>query len=76
MTGAWAGYYDASTIDNNAVIDVRDKYYFATGFTGRGLMHSPAVGLTLSQMVLDKPLTFNIESYRLKRNPQVEKYVI
>jgi len=58
------------------VIDVRDKYYFATGFTGRGLMHSPAVGLTLSQMVLDKPLTFNIESYRLKRNPQVEKYVI
>ena len=76
MTGAWAGYYDASTIDNNAVIDVRDKYYFATGFTGRGLMHSPAVGLTLSQMVLDKPLTFNIDSYRLKRNPQVEKYVI
>ena len=38
MTGAWAGYYDASKIDNNAIIDVRNKYYFATGFTGRGLM--------------------------------------
>lgn len=76
MTGAWAGYYDASTIDNNAIIDNRDKYYFATGFTGRGLMHSPAVGLTLSEMVLDIPLTFDIESYRLERKPQEEKYVI
>ena len=76
MTGAWAGYYDASTIDNNAIIDNRDKYYFATGFTGRGLMHSPAVGLTLSEMVMNKPLTFDISSYRLGRKPNVEKYVI
>ena len=76
MTGAWAGYYDASTIDNNAIIDQRDKYYFATGFTGRGLMHSPAVGLTLSEMVLNKPLTFDISAYRLGRNPDMEKYVI
>ena len=76
MTGAWAGYYDASTIDNNAIIDQRDKYYFATGFTGRGLMHSPAVGLTLGEMVLGKDLTFDISSYRLGRNPDLEKYVI
>jgi len=76
MTGAWAGYYDASKIDNNAIIDCRDKYYFATGFTGRGLMHSPAVGLTLSEMILGQKLSFNIDSYKLKRNPNIEKYVI
>lgn len=76
MTGAWAGYYDASTIDNNAIIDVRDKYYFATGFTGRGLMHSPAVGLTLSELVTGKDTTFDISAYRLGRKPDVEKYVI
>jgi len=76
MTGAWAGYYDSSTIDNNAVIDTRDKYYFATGFTGRGLMHSPAVGLTLSEMIYQKDLTFDISAYRLGRKPDVEKYVI
>lgn len=76
MTGAWAGYYDASTIDNNAIIDVRDKYYFATGFTGRGLMHSPAVGLTLSELVMGKDTTFDISAYRLGRKPDVEKYVI
>ena len=76
MTGAWAGYYDSSTIDNNAIIDNMFSIYFATGFTGRGLMHSPAVGLTLSEMILDKPLTFDISGYKLKRNPDVEKYVI
>jgi glycine/D-amino acid oxidase-like deaminating enzyme len=76
MTGAWAGYYDASTIDNNAIIDNRDKYYFATGFTGRGLMHSPAVGLTLSELVQGMDTTFDISSYRLGRNPDIEKYVI
>ena len=76
MTGAWAGYYDASTIDNNAVIDCRDKYYFATGFTGRGLMHSPAVGLTLCELVMGKDTTFNIDAYRLGRTPDLEKYVI
>lgn len=76
MTGAWAGYYDRSTIDNNAIIDQTDKYFFATGFTGRGLMHSPAVGLILSEMIQNKPLSFDIESYRLNRNPDLEKYVI
>ena len=34
------------------------------------------VGLTLSEMILDKPLTFDISGYKLKRNPDVEKYVI
>lgn len=76
MVGAWAGYYDQSTIDNNAIIDVRDKFFFATGFTGRGLMHSPAVGLVLSEMVQGKELSFDISSYRLKREKNTEKYVI
>jgi FAD-dependent oxidoreductase domain-containing protein 1 len=76
MTGAWAGYYDKSAIDNNAIIDHRDKYFFATGFTGRGLMHSPAVGLTLSEMIQNKPLTFDVSSYKINRKPYTEKYVI
>ena len=76
MTGAWAGYYDQSTIDNNAVIDSLDKYYYATGFTGRGLMHSPAVGLTLCEKILNKPTTFDVSAYKRKREQNVEKYVI
>ena len=64
------------TTDNNAIIDCVDNIYFATGFTGRGLMHSPAVGLTLKQMILKEKLTFDIEAYKLNRNPNFEKYVI
>lgn len=75
-TGAWAGYYDTSTIDNNAIIDHKDNVFFATGFTGRGLMHSPAVGLVLSEMVLGNTPTFDVSEYRLNRVPNVEKYVI
>lgn len=76
MTGAWAGYYDRSTIDNNAIIDKHDKFVFATGFTGRGLMHSPAVGLVISELVTGKKTSFDISSYKLNRIPDLEKYVI
>ena len=29
-----------------------DNYYVATGFSGHGLMHSPAVGRALSELIL------------------------
>ena len=75
-TSAWAGYYDTCLIDNNAIIDHVDNVYFATGFTGRGLMHSPAVGLTLMEMITKQSTTFDIDQYRLNRQPSIEKYVI
>lgn len=61
---------------SNALIDHVGKYFFATGFTGRGLMHSPAVGLALSEMILEKHLTFDLSAYKLNRTPNLEKYVI
>ena len=76
LEGAWAGYYDTSTLDNNAIIDSKDNIFFATGFTGRGLMHSPAVGLTLSEMVLGKTTSFDCSDYKLDRIKNIEKYVI
>lgn len=76
MQTAWAGYYDACTIDSNAIIDHVGDVYFATGFTGRGLMHSPAVGLSLTEMILGKPTTIQLDTYKLNRQPNEEKYVI
>ena len=70
------GYYDASLIDSNAIIDRRGKFHFATGFTGRGLMQSPAVGLLLSEQILEKTLSFDINDFALDRTPNKEKYVI
>ena len=75
-SSAWAGYYDTNIIDSNAIIDHIDNIYFATGFTGRGLMQSPAVGLILSNMILGETPKFNLDSYKLNREPLVEKYVI
>jgi sarcosine oxidase subunit beta len=76
MTGAWAGYYDSSTLDHNALIDCRGEVHFATGFTGRGLMHSPAVGLAVCEQVLGLAPSFDLSGYRLERDPLQEKYVI
>jgi glycine/D-amino acid oxidase-like deaminating enzyme len=73
---AWAGYYDTNIIDSNAIIDHVDNIYFATGFTGRGLMQSPAVGLSLSNMILGETPKFNLDNYKLDRKPLIEKYVI
>jgi FAD-dependent oxidoreductase domain-containing protein 1 len=76
MVGGWAGYYDSYELDHNTIIDHRDGIYFTTGFTGRGLMHSPAVGLAMSQLVLGEKPLFELDSYRLDRLPRLEKYVI
>ena len=73
---AWAGYYDTSLIDSNAIVDSVDKYHFATGFTGRGLMQSPAIGLALSQQILGEKSSFDMSDFLLNRTPNKEKYVI
>ena len=74
--GAWSGFYDTCSIDNNPIIDRIGNVYIAGGFTGRGLMQSPAIGKIVTEMILEKEPTFNIEKYRLNRTPDVEKFVI
>ena len=51
-------------------------YTMKVDIIGGGLMHSPAIGLSLSEMILNKPTTFDLKGYQLNRTPQVEKYVI
>jgi sarcosine oxidase subunit beta len=52
---AWAGLYEM-TPDHHAIIgqspDVRGLY-FANGFSGHGVMHSPATGRITAEIVLD-----------------------
>lgn len=73
---AWAGYYDSCTLDGNPVIDNVGNVYFATGFTGRGLMHSPAVGMTMMQLVTGQKPCYDLSCYKLNREPKEERYVI
>ncbi|MBZ0136264.1 MAG: FAD-binding oxidoreductase [Planctomycetes bacterium] len=66
----WAGLYEV-TPDHHPVIDklghVKGAYVCA-GFSGHGLMHSPAAGIVTSELVLDgKASTVDITPLELSR---------
>jgi sarcosine oxidase subunit beta len=50
----WAGLYEV-TPDHHAVIGAApgiEGFYLANGFSGHGVMHSPATGKTLAELIL------------------------
>ncbi len=55
IMNGWAGLYD-STPDHHAILGKIDEVrglVIAVGFSGHGFMHSPAVGATIAEVVLD-----------------------
>jgi len=51
----WAGLYDI-TPDHHALLGAfpeRPNFYLAGGFSGHGVMHAPAAGCVISEMILD-----------------------
>ena len=51
---SWAGHYEVNLLDHNAVIGPHDEYrnlMFATGFSGHGVMHAPAAGRGIAEMI-------------------------
>ena len=52
---AWAGHYEVNALDHNGVIGPHDEVsnlIFATGFSGHGVMHSPATGRGVAELIL------------------------
>lgn len=53
----WAGLYDQNRLDGNAILGPwvggLENFHVACGFSGHGLMHAPAVGLAVSELLLD-----------------------
>jgi FAD-dependent oxidoreductase domain-containing protein 1 len=68
----WAGMYDQNRFDGNLMIGPWegkvDNFHVAVGFSGHGLQQAPAVGLALSELVLDGRFsTIDLSRLRYRR---------
>ncbi|WP_076999513.1 FAD-binding oxidoreductase [Variovorax sp. KK3] len=55
LNRAWAGHYEVNTLDHNGVVGAHDELrnlIFATGFSGHGVMHAPAVGRGVAELIV------------------------
>ena len=54
---SWVGHYAQNTFDGNMILGESAEYatnfYVACGFSGHGVMHAPAVGMALTELILD-----------------------
>ena len=54
----WAGHYARNRLDLSAIIGAwsggLDNVYMAVGFSGHGIMHAPAAGRALAELILDR----------------------
>lgn len=55
LVRSWAGHYEMNTFDQNAIVgphpDV-EGFLFACGLSGHGVMHAPAVGRGIAELVV------------------------
>jgi sarcosine oxidase subunit beta len=71
----WGGLY-AMTPDENPIIGEIPEiegFFCATGFSGHGFQHGPAVGRILSELILDGTTRFDISPFRYGRFNKCQK---
>ncbi|HEX2296478.1 MAG TPA: FAD-binding oxidoreductase, partial [Actinomycetota bacterium] len=54
LVGGWAGHYEMNTFDQNAILGPHpavDGFWLACGFSGHGVMHAPAAGRGIAELI-------------------------
>lgn len=57
---SWAGHYEVNALDHNGVIGFHDELanlVLCTGFSGHGVMHAPAAGRGVAELVTEGRFT-------------------
>eukprot|EP00823_Brevimastigomonas_motovehiculus_P001768 TRINITY_DN1240_c0_g2_i1.p1 TRINITY_DN1240_c0_g2~~TRINITY_DN1240_c0_g2_i1.p1 ORF type:complete len:454 (-),score=87.90 TRINITY_DN1240_c0_g2_i1:108-1469(-) len=80
----WAGHYEMNMFDHNGILGKHPEvhnFYYNCGYSGHGLMESPASGRAASELLLDgKFKTIDLSAFRFERiaenKPVLEKAVI
>ncbi len=71
VTNAWAGYYELSTFDHNAIIGRHPEVsnlLFANGFSGHGIQQAPAVGRAIAELIVhERFMTLDLSVFGFER---------
>ena len=84
IQSSWAGYYEYNIFDQNGIIGRHPacpNLYFANGFSGHGIQHSPATGRAISELILDGAFTTTDLSVLgfdrvIENRPLIEKNIV
>ena len=68
---SWAGHYDYNVFDHSAIIGPHPdipNFMMANGFSGHGMMHSPATGVGVSEwLTYGEYRTLDLSAFRFER---------
>lgn len=71
MKSAWGGYYDYNFVDHNLIIGHHPyftNFFMANGSTGHGLQHAPAIGRSISELIIYNEFrTINLDAFKFDR---------
>lgn len=82
MLRAWAGLYEYNLFDHSGIIGRHpevENFVFACGFSGHGMMHSPAAGAGTSELIVDGAFrSLDLQAFSFERiaaNRPIEEHV-
>ena len=82
---AWRGHYARSSLDRSPILGLAaprfENFYLANGFSGHGIMHAPASGRGIAELILSgayQSLDLSCFGYDriLAQRPYAEKGIV